>query len=186
MYMNFDNKFIFMRVSKAASRSLVYALKESCNSRGRELPKEGHLGVRHLSRRFPKEWKRYKKFCFVRNPWDRHVSYFRHHRNKYDHDFDKFMKNFESERYGDYIFYDNEEVAINFIGKVEHIQRDYDLVCRMLGIPSVKVLHKGRSRYVDLRPYWEWYTEDWMIDKVREYHDSDLIAYLGYEFGDPV
>ena len=65
MNISHEHKCIFIHIPKAAGTSV----KKSLNLGGR-----GHPPWHYFSTNFPNEWKTYKKFTIVRNPWDRMVS----------------------------------------------------------------------------------------------------------------
>ena len=66
---------------------------------------------------------------------------------------------------------------LDFIGRFESIQKDYNSVCYKVGIDPTKLPHKNKSKH---RPYYEYYnykTEAMVGDIYKE--DIEL---LGYNF----
>lgn len=61
------NKLIFIHIPKNAGTSIT-------NSIGMGFSHVGHHFPSFYQTNFPNEWKNYKKFAVVRNPWDRVVS----------------------------------------------------------------------------------------------------------------
>ncbi|GAB4523100.1 MAG: hypothetical protein Tsb0014_00320 [Pleurocapsa sp.] len=103
----------------------------------------------------------YFKFSFVRNPWARLVSEYKfRHQNRYD--FKTFLfKNFPKPQEDCYkkftaeyrhiipqynfLFDSSGKQLVNFIGRFEHIQQDFDYICRQLQISPLTLPHKNKS-----------------------------------------
>jgi hypothetical protein len=141
------------------------------------------------------------KFAFVRNPWDRIVSaFFCHPQNtsaKFLNDFsmdrDGFNKyiDFCSRKFpGEYPEYSvhkshflpmwhflldaNNEIGVDFIGRFENLQEDWERVCKRLGV-SAELPH---IRRVDHKPYEHYYTpETWDIVGQIYQRDIELFDY---------
>ena len=154
-------------------------------------------------------WDEYYKFAFVRNPWDRLVSWYSmvtappkipKHGNdlwQYVRDnsstFEGFILNCTDEievRKGvyssftlnqlDYLTDENDNLLVDFVGRVENFDEDLRKVFRRIGISLEAIPHKNRSNH---RHYSTFYTpETEMI--VRERFKRD-IEYFGYEFERP-
>jgi hypothetical protein len=99
----------------------------------------------------------YFKFTFVRNPWSRVVSmykYFGFHRNTTFKDF--VMKDFQtgiSSKFpwftcaqSEFICDGHDCLKVDFVGRVENLQGDFEHVCLKLGLPPIKVRHLHASR----------------------------------------
>jgi hypothetical protein len=61
------HRLIFLHVPKAAGTSIKRVL---------DLPGGGHPTWQYFAKHFPEQWRSYRKFTVVRNPWDRVVSAF--------------------------------------------------------------------------------------------------------------
>ena len=112
-------------------------------------------------------------FTFVRNPWSRLVSEFIYRRNRYgskqhaDVDFARmvrtgyiFDKKFMRDHHESYLpngqlRYINENM--DFVGKVENLQEDFEKVTNKLGLKKV-ILPRINKRYY--KPYWEYYDDE--------------------------
>lgn len=151
-------------------------------------------------------WDAYYKFAFVRNPWDRLVSWyvmvktFRRTGNElwqYVHDnsstFEEFIHNCTDEievRKGvyysfaynqlDYVTDENGNLLVDFIGRLENFDEDIHKVFRKIGVDLGTVPQFNRS---DRGHYSTFYTpETEMI--VRDRFKKD-IEYFDYEFDWP-
>lgn len=69
------HKAIFVHIQKTGGISMQSALKEACVDSRRLLGRHSHVseGIRELGR---DNWNSYYSFAFVRNPWDRLVSWY--------------------------------------------------------------------------------------------------------------
>lgn len=135
----------------------------------------------------------YFKFGFVRNPWDRTVSLFRRLReNGKDRGqtFEEFVDglHFSSatcvhpvpHRYQlDWFVNPDGEVILDFVGRFEHLARDWSQVSQRIGLaaslPHLNESGSGR------RHYTEYYTSR-TRDLIAQRFSVD-IEYFGYEFG---
>lgn len=70
------------------------------------------------------------------------------------------------------------EVLVDFIGRVENLQADFDEVCDHAGLKRRKLPHANASAHA---PYWEYYDET-SREIVAERFRRD-IDYFGYTFG---
>ena len=142
----------------------------------------------------------YFKFCFIRNPWDRFVSCY-HYFKKYGRDgkgdvkmgaivnrYDSFKdftlglddipesmmiyNHFDSQ----YKWFDN---RLDFIGRFEHIQEDFDVVCERVGIPQVKLPHRNKSKHTHYTDYYD----DETREIVAKRYSIDIEAF-NYKFGE--
>ncbi|MCC5859291.1 MAG: sulfotransferase family 2 domain-containing protein [Ectothiorhodospiraceae bacterium] len=137
------------------------------------------------------------KFTVVRNPWDLQVSSFHHiRREKPDvlqgvKTFEDFLKRkFDPERPYDYMLDISAErqheyivdlggnLIVDFIGRYENLQTDFDTICQRIGIPPIKLPHLRKAG--DRRDYRSYYT-DTLADLVAEHYRRDLDL-LGYTF----
>lgn len=99
----------------------------------------------------------YYKFAFVRNPWARVVSmyrYFGFHNKCSFRDFvaTHFKDRIWSEKQwfvgpqSDYICDPEGHPAVDFVGRVENLQNDFNLVCEKIGLTLTEVPHINSSR----------------------------------------
>ena len=137
------------------------------------------------------------KFVFVRNPWDLQVSSWHHIAREKPHviagvqTFADFLRlKFDPERPYDYMLDISRELQsdyivdlhgntlVDYIGRYENLQRDFDTVCARIGIPRVRLPHERRA--FDRDDYRRYYDDDTHA-LVAEHYAPD-IERLGYTF----
>jgi len=198
-----SRKLVFVHIQKTGGVTVHRLLQE-------HIPDIRTIVARHaFARRGMAEiddWDEYFKFAFVRNPWDRLVSWYsmvtrfrktgnklwRHVRNN-SSTFEEFIYNCTGEveiKKGvyysfthnqlDYVTDENGNLLVDFIGRLENFDEDVHKVFSRIGVDLEAVPHRNRS---DHRHYSTFYTpETEMI--VRERFKRD-IEYFGYEFERP-
>ncbi len=150
-----------------------------------------------------KIWETYFKFAFVRNPWDRLVSWYSMIRErgpknafwKYalenSSDFESFVRNcnrtiyespFEVKNFFfnqfDYISGDRNEVIVDYIGRFENFTEDVQRIFRSISCPLPKPLPKiNQSTHPNYRRYYTDETRKLVTE--RYYMD---IGFFGYRF----
>jgi hypothetical protein len=200
------HKFIFVHINKTAGTSLEWVLMKHSNNRRVGKRKPGISLIGRTKHRPVSEYKiiadkiygfkNYFKFTLVRNPWQRLLSnYFFRKYKKGDTDiqklsFTEWVKNsnkrgylFENclSRYAqlDWITDENGEVCVDFIGRFENLQEDFNTICDKIGIPRNELPHKNATKH---KHYTEYY-DDESIFIVAEKYAKD-IEYFGYKFGE--
>lgn len=142
----------------------------------------------------------YFSFTFTRNPWSKVVSdYFwmtnsdgRMRKGTFleylnnENDFD--LENLKKEtfyRYDhiipqtDFILDKNGENMVNFIGRFENLQNDFDIICEKIGIPQQQLPHKNKTNHKHYTEYYDEETRQIVADKYAK-----DIEYFGYIFGE--
>ena len=186
MIYNHQYKFVFLQIPRTATRTMTRILSTACkqkmpvlaNRHTHFIPARDWLGAT--------TWNSYFKFAFVRNPWDRHVSSYlmRRTRKAYTNlSFKVFIKTQKVNLYHQYLLDENEKVAIDFIGKIEELDVGVNFILDKLTLPKVDIPNIGKSSN-RTGNYISYYTENWMIEAVRDLYRPELIDYLGYRFGD--
>lgn len=196
MAISYQNKFIFIKINKTAGTSIQSCLKESVN----DLQQTGHRTLKD----YHVDYRDFFKFTFVRNPWDKMVSFYHYH---FDRKFDllpgskppsfaefvttdmynmKFAKpkgkssrNFRMSNQLDWITDDNDKVTMDFIGRFETLQSDFDFICDSLQIPRKKLPHKVKSEHKHYTKYYDVQTKEIIQNRFQK--DID---YFNYTFGD--
>ncbi|MCJ7499998.1 sulfotransferase family protein [bacterium] len=133
------------------------------------------------------------KFAFVRNPWDLQVSSWHHLRRERPHlvenipDFPSFIRwkldpdrpyqyhiDTSIERQTDYLKDLDGTILVDFIGKYENLQGDYEEACRHIGIPAPPLPHKRQAK--DREDYRNYYDAD-LAELVSNYFQKDIQAF---------
>lgn len=194
-----QRRCIFVHVPKAAGVSVAYSL---FGHRG-----GAHMTLRHYRALFERvfaeqRFDEYFKFTFVRNPWDRvYSSYtflmaggmlpqdlrFAEHLRPYG-SFREFVLGwlkpeniYEIPHFAPQVYFlvdDRRELAMDFIGRFERIQDDYDRLRERLGFGG-QLARKNITRG-ERTPYTEMYDQE-MIRHVARVYAED-IERLGYGF----
>jgi hypothetical protein len=127
------------------------------------------------------------KFCFVRNPYERLVSFFCHIETHFEHPYhERFKKlggfaglvaHLEELAEPSQLFYTlnhKGQPAMDFVGRFENINEDYDHIARRLGIEA-QLPHLNAKKGVRWRDFYN----DALQMEVRRYYEEDFVAF-GY------
>lgn len=152
-----------------------------------------------------REFKNYFKFAFVRNPWDRIVSCYidkvlyppKNYRQLFseyswyrsDLSFEEFVKRISltPDKYADQHFKSQHsfltdhagQLAVDYIGKFEHITQDMKYVFEKIGVAPIEIPHVNKAK-VKTKHYTEYY--DHQTQKlIAERYKKD-IELFGYSF----
>lgn len=188
-------KCIFIHIGKTGGSSIEHALDQHVSI---DSGISGEIGNTKLkgkqwtaleyAKKYPKEYKEYFTFAFVRNPWDRTVSHYEWQIllcNPYVMKLD-FKGHIKSRRfkglkfsYIDNICDNKNEIMVDFVGRFETLQKDFDIVCDRIGIEHIKLPHINKINH---KHYTEYYDEE-TKQIVAEKYAQD-IEYFGYEFAE--
>jgi len=170
-------KAIYFRVPKVASTSILMSFRKIDNVE-----------------KCDKYDKSYFKFAFVRDPFDRLASCFRHviqkgamqniqghpslHRNM---SFDNFVDVISKMKIEEMDIHFRPQYTFipetpDFLGKFENIQNDYNIICKKLGINYSELLHENKT---DKTRFNDYYTPE-IIKKVVKIYKKDFELF-GYE-----
>jgi hypothetical protein len=182
--------FIFIHVYKTGGGSIAHTLMPFATDRNLwSGPTKCHLSAKELEKQVP-DFKDYFTFAFVRNPWERYASayFYQTSNNEKRGNLDRFQGTFEEflhhnhttpMRFSqtDFICDDDFNIMVDYVGRFEHLQEDYDYLLNKMGVvnrplPSInKTKHKHYSHYYN----------DRMVEYVRV-KCAPEIALFGYEF----
>ncbi len=174
MIVSHQLKFIYVAVSKTGTTSIEKYLG---NFNEVTVPK--HVSLSNLKRLTGIEHQSYFKFCFTRNPWDRMVSFYFQlqkpinlettgRRRKYEltnkYSFKDYIKieRKENPKFLDeasikaFIGDENGQIGVDFIGKYENLQSDFNKVCELLKIPKTKLPRINVSK----RKHYSYYYDE--------------------------
>ncbi|MBV7340099.1 sulfotransferase family protein [Chloroflexi bacterium TSY] len=185
-----DKKFIWFRVAKVGTQT-IYRLDFKRNKI--TLDAEYAYSMRYPSNLY----RDYFKFAFVRNPWDRLVSYwqfrvFRYPRDDFSEAELEQMKDFRN--FVDYVADFEVETCrdihirlqsalidlneIDYLGRMETFDDDAHKIFHHLGIKSRDLVPENVNP--DKRPYQEFY-DTHLVEKVGQIYQKD-IQLFGYRF----
>lgn len=206
MIISTSHKFVFAAIPKTGTHSVRRALREHMGPQDMEqvglfvqsklpIPELARLGHGHITlaelKPFmkPDEFSAFFKFAFVRNPFDRFVSYssfITREVGHFDRDPKKVMHYFLANPPWEHILFRPQhefvtdkdgKLLTDYIGRVEQMQRSYDEICSLIGIASARLDQVNSSRRKGYRDYYD----QELIDGVAKLYAKDL-EYFGYEF----
>ena len=184
-----DLKCVFVHIPKTGGCSVVDCL----------LSRRKTSNHRYLRQDVSKRTKNYFIFTFIRNPFDRFVSayfYFKTYGRRFPGDikmgkvvniyesFNDFVLNFNNisrDEFGEPHF--DPQITwmddrIDFIGRFENFQEDFNVVCNKAGIPQRQLPHKNKVKH---KHYTEYYSAETREIVAKKYAKD--IKIFGYKFG---
>ena len=206
MIISLKHRFIFAAIPKTGTHAVRRALRLHMGEQDMEqvglfvqkkLPipelarfKHGHLTLEQLRPVFPPEdFAGFLKFAFVRNPFDRFVSYcsfITREKGHFDRDPHRVMRHFIDNPPWDHVLFQPQNSFItdaggklltDYLGRVETMQQSYDEVAARIGIASQELEKVNASRRGSYRDYYD----QQLIDGVAKLYARDL-EYFGYSF----
>lgn len=183
-----DHNFVLIRVPKTGSQSQVQLFTKY----GKEIigPPNSinhplHITSTELKDVFLEknwDWNNCFKFGFVRNPWEREVSFYFYFKKR---------KQIENISFSEYIEYqgsvpsggyemNNYLTDVDYVARFENFEEETNFIWKKLNLPeSPKLLHLNSTEH---RPYWEYYNDKEILI-VQEKYKKDIELY-NYEFKD--
>lgn len=207
MIISHQHRYIFFAVPKTGTHSIRHALRAGMGEQDLEqvglfvkkrfpFPEfaniqHGHISAREIRPVVGEEmFGSYLKFAFVRNPFDRFVSYcafMARDTNYMEVAPVQFMKHVirvlkpvnEMLYRPQHTFLTDADgrLAMDYVGRNETMQASYDEICRRLGMPSTVLEKVNSSKH---RPWQEYYDKD-LVGWVSELYQKD-IEMFGYRF----
>ncbi len=190
---------IFVHVQKTGGVSIEAVLRRQESSLGVVRPER--QGRQHMFARevrtmaAPQQWDTYYKFAFVRNPWDRLVSWyhmcmqapepnlFARHVKETSPTFESFVRHTTTGialrttfNQFDYVSDDDGNLIVDFVGRYERLREDFAVVRERLKLDH-DLPHVNRSSH---RNYREYYSDE-TRDIVAQRFDRD-VRHFGYAF----
>ena len=207
MIVSHRHRFVFAAIPKTGTHSVRHALRAHLGPDDIEqarlfvektfpIPELARIGHGHISlaevRPFLGEeaFGGYLKFAFVRNPFDRFISYCAFATSRegtFDRDPKRVMRHFLFTAppmqhiifRPQHLFIAGPDGALlaDVVGKVEEMQASYDAVAARIGIATTPLDHANRSRRGAYRDYYDQET----IDGVAKIYARDLDLF-GYDY----
>lgn len=134
-------------------------------------------------------WDKLFKFSFVRNPWDLCVSHYFYRRSRgweetLDIAFKEWLINEEKREpimWQASTQYDcltvNEKLSMNFIGRFENLQKDFNKICGHINIPYIELDNSNKTKHKHYSKYYDKETKEY----VSKIFQKD-IEQFNYEF----
>ena len=200
MIISHTKRFIFFAVPKTGTHAIRRALRPHLGERDLEqvglfenkaFPwpeiaaiKHGHITAQQIRPVLGAEtFDSYFKFAIVRNPFDRFISYcafvartnglfaanprsFMRAILTQARPFDHILFRPQS----DFVADANGRLMVDFIGRVEHLQADYDRICDRIGVPSIELERVNESSHRDYREYFD----EEIVAMVSKLYRADL------------
>ncbi len=148
-----------------------------------------HIKAREIKKYLPVEvFNNYFKFCFVRNPWDWQVSLYhftlqyenhpQHKRISKMKTFDEYIEwrihnDFKLQK--DFIYAKNNDILVDYVGRFENLQEDFNEICLRLEIPTVDLPKANISKHKYYKEYYNDYSRDLVAKAFKE--DIELFHY---------
>lgn len=188
-----EHKCIFVHCHKCAGETIELAVFGKSDIGFGGDPYEGspekHFSVNQYIKKYGDSvWNNYFTFSFVRNPWDRVISWIKYRdkrRNLYGGRLNSSIIKkevespfFSNNSYFNLLSFDSSGGSIDFIGKVENLQEDFNTFCDKVGTPQQKLPHKNKTKH---KHYTEYYDDETKSIVAKKYAKD--IEYFNYEFG---
>jgi hypothetical protein len=192
------HRFIFIHVYKTGGTSVRAALKPYRDlpsmttrvlARLGWCPHRRHASALEVRSRYPRRWRDYYTFAFVRNPWAWQVSLYAfmrqqkgHHQGELARSFDSFHSYLEWRVHEDkhlqsqFLSDEDGRLLVDYVGRIETMQDDFATLCTRLGIKA-ELPHKNASSHHDYRTYYDAYTRRLVAE-----HFAEDIEHFGYTF----
>lgn len=200
MIISHAHRYIFFAIPKTGTHAVRRALREHMGAADLEqvglfvrkrfpFPEFKDIGHGHISSRQirpvlgEETFRTYCKFAFVRNPFDRFVSYcafMSRGSDVFQTEPLRYMKHVIRElRPVDHLLFQPQHqlvsdaqgrLELDFVGRTETMQASYEEICARLGIASAVLERVNASRH---RPWQEYYDRD-LVGWVGDYYRRDL------------
>ena len=193
MYMiNNEYKFIFIHIGKTGGTSIERVFDPRIGNNVDSDFKGKHWNALKYRKKHPRKYKKYFKFTFVRNPWDREVSSYvffsriglteltfkerlKERANRIGNYFGH--KDILRQTYNHMITDTHGRYLPDFIGKFENLQSDFDTICDKIGKSRVKLPHYNKTK----RLHYSNYYDDETREMVANAYATE-IEHFGYKF----
>jgi hypothetical protein len=201
-----QHRFIFAAIPKTGTHAVRQALREHMGPQdleqvglfvNRKLPipdlakvGHGHLSLQQVRPYFrPEDFDGFFKFAFVRNPFDRFISYcafMTREGGQFEKNPQVVMRHFMDNPPWHHVLFQPQHTFVagadgnlltDYLGRVEEMQLSYDEAAKRIGIPSRPLDRVNASSRRDYRDYYD----QALIDGVAKLYARDL-EYFGYEF----
>jgi hypothetical protein len=207
MILSHKHRFIFFAVPKTGTHAVRFALREHLGETDEEqvqlfvqkaLPypeiariRHGHIRWDEIRRVLSDDvWDGYFKFAFVRNPWERFVSYcaFMHRgTDAFSRDPRELMRSvLDNPEHRQRVVFQPQhqficdadgKIMVDHLGRQETMQDSYNVIADRIGVPRQELERKNASSHGPWRDYYD----DELKHRVAELYARDIDVF-GYTF----
>ena len=179
MLISHKHKFITIDIPKTGTTSINSALQSFLGEHDFTIKMSQTAGMRHATyshciKKFP-NYKNYFSFAFVRNPWDRMLSFYFFKRNISKIDKNTSFKNFLELPILNQHSYIKGFGNNSFIGRFENFQEDFNIICDKIGIPRQELPHKNKTEHKHYTEYYDDETRKIVAEKYAK--DIEMFKY---------
>ena len=184
-----QHKFIILLNPKCAASSIQQTLSKY-NQKQKSDIREGRRALHNSLKDLTFDYDEYFTAIFVRNPWDRIISYYKyvveksskhpHHHQMRCQSFQQFVRTPSNALLSQC---STRAKGVKWVGRFENLTKDFTNLCNLCGIwdeTSRQLLH-GNSTDRKKNDFDEYFTSQDLIDLVAEYYKTDIELY-GYKF----
>lgn len=200
------HKFVFVAIPKTGTHAVRQALRDHLGPQDMEqvglfvqkkfpVPSLAQIGHGHITleqlRPFvqPDAWNSFFKFAFVRNPFDRFISYcafITRDGDEFERDPQAVMRDVLANPPREHILFQPQHSFVtdaggalltDYIGRVEEMQQSYDAIAERIGIPTAQLEKVNATKRRNYRDYYD----ASLIEGVAKLYARDL-EYFDYEY----
>lgn len=164
MIVDNKNNYIFYHIPRTGGTSIEKALG---GRRG---------GATHQHFKTISNWNEYFTFAFIRNPWSRTLSCYFMWGNK-DLTFEETILNRTPHPHKPPDRWKKDLEGIDFVGRFEFLEEDFDKICKIIGIERPKLPHIHKMPYTNYMEYYNDKTKEIIFNEC-----SGDIEYFGFSF----
>jgi hypothetical protein len=150
-----------------------------------QLKWRNHMGIKEIIKHLgKKKAEEYFKFCVIRNPYDKMVSFYHHRMRVLDKTltFDEWCKYRQTHCLNNYRLKLDDEYKIDFYIRYEHLEDDIKKVCEKLNIDfNPNNLPKYKNNIRPKKPYQKYYNNERTKNIVYMKHQKEFEKY-NYKF----
>ena len=158
------------RILQGKGQSKINGIFRKINPKFDPQPYPGHIKASELIEELGRDvFKSFYSFAFVRNPWDWQVSLYKYILKSPEHpqyelakdlgSFDEYIRwrcAEEIKFQKDFVYSQDGELLVDFVGKFERLDRDFRSICSQIGISA----SLPRLNVSNTRPYQQYYNEE--------------------------
>ena len=192
-------KFIFLHIPKCGGTSVESTFGAWSNNHSENYFYLGnnrqHCLLNEILDEHP-ECSNYFKFAFIRNPFSRIVSEYNYILSNFKKlknlsfkefilNLEYYFKNFAYEYHSlslcDYLVNKEGEIVVDFVGRLENFQDDFNKVCDNINMPNLTLPHAMKSSNNSNKKHYTEYYNDETREIVAQQYAKD-IEYFDYQF----